>query len=685
MNLKKYLPHIIIVIFAFVIYANTLGHQYALDDKMTYWKNEFVQQGVSGIKDILSYDTMAGMFGKDSKELEGGRYRPLSLITFALEVEIFGKPTSDVSAKHEFIGNPGLSHFFNILFYCISLLILFKVLTKLFRDYKPKFWYLSIPFIATMLFAAHPLHTEIVANIKGRDEILAFLFSIAALNSIINYIDQNKKTELINAFIFIFLGSMSKEISITFLAVIPFSIYFFRKEKLPKYIISFVPILAGALLYLIIRQVVIGNQADIVATQLMNNPFLDTTTGQRYATIFYTLLIYLKLLIFPHPLTWDYYPYHIEIMQWTDWTVIVSLLLYLVLGTIAILGLKKKSIYSYAIIIYLVTLSITSNIFFSIGAFMSERFIYVSLLGFCIVVAFLISENLPKKINHLQKYRKTGLTITILILLAFSFKTISRNQVWENNLTLFEHDVKVSSNSAKGNSSYASELYKLSEDAETVGDTALRNEYLKKSIPYFNKAIEIYPQYSEALVRVGNIYYKLYGDYKTMFDYYIRTLESNPLNADVWNNTLGVLMYNVDEPLYEKKIWLEYMSFAPERVEPYAQIGDLHYFTELANPDSAVYYYEKAAKIINLDFDRLFRIGVSYGNIGKFDKAREYLQRAEAIKDDSEVLRYIGITYGMEGEDVKALEYFEKALRLDPENEMLKQNIKIARERLAVK
>ncbi|MDD2385445.1 MAG: tetratricopeptide repeat protein [Bacteroidales bacterium] len=685
MNLKKYTPYIIIAIFAFVIYANTLGHQYALDDKMTYWKNEFVQQGASGIKDILSYDTMAGMFGKDSKELEGGRYRPLSLITFALEVELFGKPTSDVSAKQEFIGNPGLSHFINIILYCISLLILFQVLTKLFRDYKPKFWYLGIPFIATMLFAAHPLHTEIVANIKGRDEILAFLFSIAALNSIINYIDHNKKTELINAFVFIFLGSMSKEISITFLAVIPFSIYFFRKEKLPKYIISFVPILAGALLYMIIRQIVIGDQADIAATQLMNDPFLEATTGQRYATIFYTLLIYLKLLIFPHPLTWDYYPYHIEIMQWTDWTVLLSLMLHLALGIIAILGLKKKSIYSFAIIIYLVTLSITSNLFFSIGAFMSERFIYVSLLGFCIVVAFLISEKLPQKIGHLQKYRKTGLTITILILLAFSVKTVSRNSVWENNLTLFEHDVKISSNSAKGNSTYASELYKLSEDAETAGDTVLRNEYLKKAMPYFDKAIEIYPQYSEALVRVGNIYYKLYGDYKTMFDYYISTLEASPLNADVWNNTLGVLMYNIDEPVYEKEIWLQYMGCAPERVEPYFQIGDLHYFTELANPDSVVFYYEQAAKITPLDFERLFRLGVSYGNIGGFIKAREYLQRAASIKDDAEVLRYIGITYGMEENDIKALEYFEKALILDPENEMLKQNVKIARERLTVK
>ncbi|MDD3741456.1 MAG: DUF1736 domain-containing protein, partial [Bacteroidales bacterium] len=441
MKYKSYIPQIVIFVFAFIIYANTLGHQYALDDKMTYWKNEFVQNGISGIKDILTYDSTAGMFGKDSKELEGGRYRPLSLITFALEVELFGKETTDLSAKAPFKGHPGLSHFINIILYCFSLLILYKVLLKLFRDYKPKYWYLSIPFIATMLFAAHPLHTEAVANIKGRDEILAFLFSVAALNSIINFVDKNKKTELVNAFIFMFLGSMSKEITITFIAVIPICIYFFRKEKVSKYIISVIPLIAGALLYLIIRQIVIGDQKAIEATMLMNNPFLEATIGQRYATVVLTLLIYLKLLIFPHPLTWDYYPYHIPIVDWTDWRVILGLLLYVGLAIVAIKGLKNKSIYSFGILIFAATLSITSNIFFNIGAFMSERFVYVSLLGFCVIIAYLISEKLNQKISHLQKYRKSATTIMIVILLAFSVKTISRNQVWENNLSLFSHDI----------------------------------------------------------------------------------------------------------------------------------------------------------------------------------------------------------------------------------------------------
>lgn len=685
MKYKNHLPQIIIFAFAFIIYANTLGHQYALDDKMTYWKNEFVQNGAGGIKDILTYDTMAGMFGKDSKELEGGRYRPLSLVTFALEVELFGKETTDVSAKAPFKGCPGVSHFLNILLYCISLLILYKVLTKLFRDYKPRYWYLSIPFIATMLFAVHPLHTEIVANIKGRDEILAFLFSVAALNSILNFVDKNNKLELINAFVFIFLGSMSKEITITFLAVIPLSIYFFRKEKFSKYLLMMVPLFAGALLYMGIRAAVIGDQTAIEATELMNNPFLNATLGQRYATVVLTLLLYLKLLVFPHPLTWDYYPYHIPVVGWTDWRVILGLLVYAGLAAVAIYGFRKKSIYSFGILLFAATLSITSNVFFNIGAFMSERFVFVSLLGLCIIVAYLISEKLPVRISHLQKYQKAGMAIVAVVLLAFSVKTVSRNTVWENNLTLFSHDIKISSNSAKGNSTYASELYKQSEDAEAAGDTALRNKYLIESIPYFEKAIEIYPDYSEALVRLGNIYYKLYGDYKTMFDYYIRTLKSSPLNADVWANTLGVLVYNVNDPAYEKYVWSEFIKYSPTQYQSYLQMGNLYYFAQPAQADSAIFWYEKAKTLTTKDFDLLFYLGVSYGNKGEFVKARENLLLAAAIKDDQEVYRYLGISYGMENNDEMALQYFEKALSLAPDNEQLKQYVAIAKQRMGQK
>lgn len=665
------LPEILIFILVFLLYANTISHEYALDDKAMITHNEFTQQGFSGISDIIAYDSMAGMFGKESRELEGGRYRPLSIITFAIEQEFFG-------------GNPHISHFFNILFYAISLILLYRVLLCLFVNYKAYYWYTSIPFLATVLFAAHPLHTEIVANIKGRDEILAFLFGIAALGSIIKYFDENKKTALFSAFIFMFLGAMSKEVTITFIAVIPFSIWFFRDYPFRRYIPAIIPLVAGAVTYLIIRQLVIGDQTAIEAGTLMNNPFLEADTDQRYATVFYTLGLYIKLLIFPHPLTWDYYPYHIPIMSWTDWQVIISLILYMIIGAVALLGIRKKSIYSFGIIVYLATLSITSNLFFNIGAFMSERFVYVSLLGFCIIVAYLLSQKLPSKINHKQKYRKVLLSVLIIILALYSVKTVSRNTVWKNSFTLFENDVRISVNSAKGNSSYASELYSRGEEAGKNNDTVTRNNLMRQAIPYFEKAIEVYPHYSEALIRLGNIYYIMYGDYKTMFEYYLLTLDKSPLNADVWNNTIGVLVHNVHEPEYEKWLWKEIIKRSPQKFDSYFYLGELYLMDNPPNADSAVHYLKIAKSINSQHFEMLRSLGIAYGHLSDFQSARNNLFAALQIQEDAEAYRYLGISYGMEGDDETALEYFEKALELDPENAFLHEVIRIARIRAGV-
>jgi len=68
-------------------------------------------------------------------------------------------------------------------------------------------FYFSIPFIATMLFAGHPIHTEVVANIKGRDEIMSLLFSLLALFAAVKYVKTQKITDLIWGAVVFFPGA----------------------------------------------------------------------------------------------------------------------------------------------------------------------------------------------------------------------------------------------------------------------------------------------------------------------------------------------------------------------------------------------------------------------------------------------------------------------------------------------
>ncbi|MBK7939425.1 MAG: hypothetical protein IPJ82_21115 [Lewinellaceae bacterium] len=67
----------------------------------------------------------------------------------------------------------------------------------------------------------HPLHSECVANIKGRDEILALLCSLAALWATLKYFRHQPEFLSAAVGLFLFLGLMSKENALTFLAGYP--------------------------------------------------------------------------------------------------------------------------------------------------------------------------------------------------------------------------------------------------------------------------------------------------------------------------------------------------------------------------------------------------------------------------------------------------------------------------------
>ena len=78
------MKHFILIALVFLLYINTLGHDFVLDDGIVISENKFVKEGVRGIPDILSKDSFYGFFKKEGKDklVAGGRYRPMSMVMF---------------------------------------------------------------------------------------------------------------------------------------------------------------------------------------------------------------------------------------------------------------------------------------------------------------------------------------------------------------------------------------------------------------------------------------------------------------------------------------------------------------------------------------------------------------------------------------------------------------------------
>jgi tetratricopeptide (TPR) repeat protein len=707
--MKKSTQYIVLVILTFILYGNTLFHDYALDDTLVITENEYTISGFEGIDDLFKEEFFNGFFDQKNKNLvSGGRYRPLSMVTFAIEWQlIMGTPFDginkeslkkrmNINTKPNYIlpsqkllkdlsrtihtenrklrnqqqesilnnekalndseknlillnlkkmhSRRGallfISHFLNVLLYALTVLVLFILLEKLFQNYKSEKWYLAMPFIASLLFLAHPIHTEVVANIKGRDEILSLLGALLAALFTIRYIDKQKWYYILLIFGSFLFALFSKEVAITFLAIIPLCLYYFNDNKnKSKYIaISIIPLIIASIIYFYVRGRVVGGMSFEPSPELMNNSFLGMTIAEKYATIFYTLLQYIKLLIFPHPLTYDYYPYHIPIMTWSNISAIVALIINLGLGIYALLGLKKKRIVSFGIFVYFICLSPMSNILFPIGVFMNERFVYAASIGFVIIVAYLISNKLPLWLKD-----KSYVTTTLVVILAlYSVKTISRNQVWKNDFTLFTNDVKVSENSAKGNTTAGG---KLIEEAIKPGNSELKIEYLDKAIFYLGRAIEIHPEYNDALLLMGNAQWERYNDLDSIFKYYNLILKRNSQFEQVYTNIFNTKINKV----FEK----------PEKANQNIKV--LHKLEEYDSKNFHVNY-------------NLGRIYGRYKNNLKL--STQYLEKAASINPNN-ILVYkdLGVAYGITKEFEKSAKALSHAVQLDPSDPVLKMNL----------
>jgi tetratricopeptide (TPR) repeat protein len=651
-QISRKLIYLIVVVLAFLFYGNTIPNEYALDDSIVITENQFTRQGLEGIDDIFTNGTFTGFFGDEKTLVAGGRYRPLSLVTFAVEYEIFGE-------------NPHISHLINILLYALTCILIFTILRKLLWHYESRPWFLSISFLTALFFLVHPVHSEVVANIKGRDEILALLFGLLSLNEALRYLDTSDKKYLLLAGVYLFLGLLSKENAITYVAVIPLTLYFFRESAnrsgMRRIYQILYPLLSAALLFILLRLAVIGGFNFTTPDELMNNPFLNASAGEKYATIFQTLGLYLKLLIFPHPLTYDYYPWHIPLIDWNDLRAIIPLLIYSALLVYALVNIRRKSFSSYSILYYLLTLSVVSNLVFPIGTLMNERFLYMPSLGFCLLVAYMFSKYVYKSFN--RSAVRLGVMIFLLVAITglSAFKTIQRNKVWEDNFSLFTHDVKISSGSAKARMS-AGGAYM--ERAVEIKDEKKKSEYFSKALKHLKRSLEIYPGYTQALLLTGNTFYHYQQDIDSVLKYYSKILRKNPNNQDVIENLKS--MVNNEELGIKKKIRIcrTMLNYSPEKYYFNYRLGKI-YAKELKKPDKGIPYLRKALDSKPESLSVLKDLGVALGYNKEYRESIAVFEKALKIApDDPQLYINQGINYRQLGEIEKASRLFNKARTL---------------------
>ncbi len=655
---------IFLFLIASILYLPTITFDYALDDGLIITNNKFTQQGIKGTKDIFTHDAFEGTLGEGAQYVAGGRYRPFTQFIFAIQKELFGF-------------HPWIGHLTNILSYALLMVILFLTIKALlsfppFNKENAKL----IAFLATVLYLFHPIHTEVVCNIKSLDEIFSMLGSLGAILLLLSYHNKPKIYKLfLSGFIF-FIALLSKENALTWIGVWLFWLIFTHKSFSKKYIInSFIVLLIPAALFLFIRSQVLGAflYTDI-PQELLNNPFVNSTKSQEIATILFTWLIYFKLLIFPHPLTHDYYPKQIPILNFGDFRVWLAIIMVLAIIYILIKSWKKRPIIAFAILMFIANFSMVSNLLFNVGTFMNERFVFSASAGFTLAVGWLFTK-------WGERSPKWAMYVLIAILVLFGVKTVSRSFAWKDNLTLFTTDAKISRNSSRVNAAAAETLVTV---AEKTSDPIQKQKMLEDALFYINRTKYIDSAYYAICDISGRIYFAM-KNYEMALESYMDCINKNE-NQITYNNiyAVGVNAFNDTAVHVAHKAFKFLTEKFPDNADYLYHLSLSYRYMEQF--DSAIIALKKVINIDSCHSEAFNQLGEIYSRfLGDFYSGENYFKQAlKCDSTNSTALENLGVLYGIARRPNEALYYFKKAYKLKPDDKNLMKNIGFAFQNLGI-
>ena len=206
---EKYRFELIVFVFSVILFANSIPHDYNMDDELVTINHRLTSRGISAIPEIFTTTYYRDNMGYAYE------YRPMVLASFAVEHQIFGDSAP-------------VSHFFNVLLYGICCVVLYRTLLWVTLGFST-----LIPLGITLLFVAHPAHTEVVCSIKNRDEILALLFSLLTLIAAFKAVGKGMFWWLAVPLLFV-AALMSKLSVLPFTIIIPLAIILFTEAGFKK-------------------------------------------------------------------------------------------------------------------------------------------------------------------------------------------------------------------------------------------------------------------------------------------------------------------------------------------------------------------------------------------------------------------------------------------------------------------
>lgn len=481
-----------IAVAACAVYANTFVNGLVYDDRVVLPAEPMLQQPWN----------LPGIFGgvyRIGDRVIGADYRPLTVWTFALNHRM-----------NEWMGLPGLDprlfHFANILLHAGACAAFLSLLLALGAS---RFASLT----AALIFAVHPIHTEAVAGVVGRSEILGVLFGLLFLLS-----HRLGRAPGISA-LCLLLAMWGKESAITFLPLAILMDQLFQPPGRDLPWRAWGVFSATAAGWLLLWWIVLRHESKQFA--FVDNPLISLPAVDRVLTALTIHLHYLWLQLVPVGLSSDYSYHQIPLITDPSDGHVLLVVLVGALGLLAAwLWRRSDPLAVFGILGYPVLFAVTGNILLPIGS-TAERHVYAPSLMACLLLARL-AERGERRAGRAVR------AVVAAILLAYAGLTVARNETWNNELVFFREQVRSAPRSAKAHFNLGTVL------AAQGDDRGATSEY--------ETAVSIFPLYAEAYYNLGNALRRTHAPSDRVIGAYRQAILGDPGDIRARGNLALVLL-----------------------------------------------------------------------------------------------------------------------------------------------
>jgi protein O-mannosyl-transferase len=516
--MKKWVAIALLAGVTVVIYANTLANGFAMDDGLYIFENSKVTE-----------PTLRGLF---QPHPFSNVFRPLTFATLSFNFV--------TAHEHAFS-----YHLFNLLLEAMVAVLLFLLLRELLV---PMADASLIAFAAALLFAVHPIHTEAVASIANRSEILAAGFVFAAWL-------LHLKGRPIPALLCYSLALLSKESAVVFLPIVVVVDYV-RGNWKPVW--RYLEIAGTTIVYLAVLWTVSGGHFGDPDTIFLDNPLKYLPLLLRVPNAIRIAWKYLGLMVYPRTFSVDY-SYN-AIPLYSRWPQLLP-------ATLAAAGVillwlwavkTRRVAWAIAGSVYLIGFSVTANILIPTGTIMGERLAYFSSAGFCLAAALLWWMLVTRK-------RELAWTLLIAASAVLGVRTIIRNADWRNDNTISQSAVDAEPDSAKMRANLAVVQIK-----DKRYDAARENLAV---------SLQIYPDFADAIEDLGLLQYKTghREDARRLFQIAYGMTPEHDVHFALKTVNLAALLLRDGESEEALRLLDRVIEVSPDYGRSYAVRAVLHY------------------------------------------------------------------------------------------------------------